>query len=84
MKIIETLRTPKILDMAIFDWVGTFVVAFLVFAFTTDGKDLSQLLLIFTLLIGIGVITHKLVKVDTKFNYYLGLGNDPRPIADRR
>ncbi len=69
---ISDLRKPKILDMAIFDWVGTFAGAYIV----SKIFDFNLMLTFLTLII-IGILIHYILGVNTMFGYYLGLNEKP-------
>jgi hypothetical protein len=78
--IIEILRTPKIFDMALFDWF--FVLLFIYYLSNyvqklypnTKRNTIDFIVLI--IIVSLGVITHKYFNIDTKFGYYLNLNKD--------
>jgi len=82
--IIELLRTPKLFDMAIFDWVSILIFIYFLnnYLMTIDivkksninRNKLDFFMLIY--MIFLGVYIHKKFNIDTKFGYYLGLNND--------
>ncbi len=80
--ILTTLRKPKILDMAIVDWLLTllfgYYLGFILYQ-KMNIKLCRNKFIFFTiiLLILIGIYVHILFNVPTMFNYYLGLGNKP-------
>lgn len=86
---INKLREPKILDMAIFDLVGTFVIAFIIHIImwknykgvNADKRTIMQyiisLLFIFTTLVGLGTIFHTFFGVSSALSYYLGFNDKP-------
>ena len=80
--LISTLRKPKILDMAIFDWVATIIAAYLIWVWMkkrySHTRSKRFLGIIFVTLVLLGIILHVVTRTPTKFNYYLGLGEDPR------
>lgn len=90
MSFIDTLRGPKIYDMAIFDWVATIAVVYYLhgtFAKRSNIKPGSTESIVYfmTLLLSViifAVASHVYFNVDSKFNYYLGYGKDPRPEYD--
>jgi uncharacterized membrane protein YcaP (DUF421 family) len=73
MSWIETLREPKILDMSIFDWVISLVVAALV------GKwlGIKQWPLFLVVWIAFGIWAHWLFGIKTMLGYYVGLNEKP-------
>ena len=84
MSTIEKLREPKILDMAIFDWVATAAGAGILWKILDSkypNKDYGwmEYICIFIVTVIFGIFSHILFKIDTKFGYYLGLNKDPRP-----
>ena len=84
---IDKLRSPKLLNMAIFDWVATFLVAVilsLILYLITKINYLILLILIFSLLIVLGIITHKVLGIPTMLNYYLGLNNKENVLKNRK
>jgi len=88
MSIIDSLRTPKLFDIALFDVFGTYIGAYLVWlivhkynAHLTNGWLWT--FLIFIVLVIIGIFVHIAIGQKTKLNYYLGLSEDPRPIVNK-
>ena len=85
--IIDKLRGPKVLNMSIFDWVATFLVAVilsLVLHSFTKINYLILLIVLFTLIIIIGILIHKALGIPTMFNYYLGLNNKESVLKNRK
>ena len=79
---IDLLRAPKVLDMAIFDWVGSIVFAVLIGKFMLRLSTPQTWAMWVTLWIAFGVLIHKALGVDTMFGYYLGLNPKPqRPVC---
>jgi len=81
--VITTLRGPKFIDMAIFDWIATILGALWIWYALNQTKDVGfeWFLLILVAFIALGVVVHLIFRVDTKFGFYLGLNSDPRPNA---
>lgn len=87
---IEDLRRPKILNMAIFDLVATFIVAFIIhlllWIYPLDMKDkekrtsvqyLSSLMLIFIMSLGLAIIFHRIFGIKSAFSAYMGFNDMP-------
>ena len=77
---IEKLRKPKIMDMAIFDWLATAAVAAVIGAF---ARSQCTAIIMFIILVLIGIITHHALGIPTMFNAYLGLA-DKRDVYKSR
>ena len=83
-QIICKLREPKILGMAIFDWIMTFIGIYLItiiVKYYYKNMNFYKLYLhlgIVTIIIGI--ILHKILGIDTMLGYYLGLNIKPKRI----
>lgn len=90
MTSIKELRKPKILNMAIFDLVATLLIAHIVHYILwsnpldiTDKKKrtwiqyLSSLMIIYITFIGIGVIFHRIFKVQSALSAYIGFNEMP-------
>jgi len=77
---VDTLRKPKILDMSIFDWVGSLVLAVLVGVFLLRIKaiNITGWIVWITLWTLFGVVVHYVVGVDTMLGYYLGINPKPK------
>lgn len=70
---VETLRSYRVLDMAVFDWVMSLLAA-IVIGFYAFGVRSAQGWAAFIMgWIAFGVIVHYVVGVPTQFGYYLGL-----------
>lgn len=91
---VEQLRRPRIWNMAIFDYVMTFVAAFIVHIIlwtyplemkNKERRTLSQyiasLLLIFIMFVGLGVIFHRIFRVKSVLSAYLGFNDMPIKIG---
>jgi uncharacterized membrane protein len=86
---INKLREPKFMDMAIFDLVGTFVVAFIIHIImwknykgvNAGARTITQyiisLLFIFVTFVGIGIIFHSIFGVSSALSFYLGFNDKP-------
>lgn len=89
---IDELRKPKIYNMAIFDLVGTFIIAGIFHLFlwiypldmSVEEKNkrtylqyLLSLLLIFVMFLGIAVIFHRIFGINSALSSYLGFNNIP-------
>ena len=85
--IIDKVRSPKILDMAIFDWSATLLVGFiltLIIYYFSRVNFIILLILISCSLIFSGVVVHKLLGIPTMFNYYLGLNSKESVLKNRK
>ena len=79
MSFIEKLRKPKIYDMALFDWIMTILFAlYASYKYNNDRYDNIIFIKSIFIMIILSVSTHYIFKIDTKFNYYLGLSNNPK------
>ena len=67
------MRQPKLFDIALFDLLGTVAIS----VYISDQYKYPRWKGIM-LGIGGGIVTHKLLEIDTKLNDYVGLSNDPR------
>lgn len=75
---IQELRGPKVLNMAVFDWVATAAAAVVSTHIIYRCKDkitYSNYISTFVILIVIAIITHVMIKQPTMLNAYLGLNN---------
>ena len=73
---IQRLRKPKILNMSIFDWITSLLLAALLGYFLSiKGSQWLPFLLAWTLF---GVLTHYAFDINTMLGYYLGI--NPVPI----
>lgn len=79
-----SLRSVKVLDIAVFDVVATAALAWLVFLAVRryrayPARRLGVLaFVVFVWVFLTGVIVHLAFGVDTKLGFYLGLNRDPR------
>lgn len=77
MSIVTELRKYKIMKMAIFDWSLVIIAAIIWTWYTNSDNKLITFLKIFTGLVILGVIIHKLLGIPTMFGYYLGVNEKP-------
>jgi len=79
MNIIEKLRKPKILDMALFDWIISILVT-LYISYKINNNKYDNIIFIKSLFIMIilAITIHYIFNIDTKLNYYLGISNNPK------
>lgn len=88
---IDQLRKPKIYKMAIFDILGTFIIACIfqnllwyypLDIYKDNKRTYSQyfllLVIIFIMLIGVGIILHRLFGIRSALSGYLGINIMPR------
>ena len=68
-------RSYKLLDIAIFDVVMTFLFAVVLQKYYIKNINVITLFLI---LIIIAIFVHYIFNIPTKLNYYLNLSKDPR------
>ncbi len=79
MSLIEELRKPKILDMAIFDWIMSILLTlYISYKYNNDKYDNIIFIKSLIIMVVIAVSTHYIFGIDTKFNYYLGISNNPK------
>lgn len=85
------LRSHTFFNMAIFDLTGTFVIALIIHAvlwmYPLNMKDKSKrsymqyvisLIFIFVVLLGLGVIAHRIFSIESALSGYLGFNDMPR------
>jgi len=73
---IEIIRGPKILDMSIFDWLVSIVIAAVVGRWI-GLKTSVEIGLFAAVWILFGVLTHAAFRINTMFGYYLGVSDKP-------
>lgn len=86
--IIENLRKYKVMKMALFDLVMTFIAVLIIhslmWAYPLDMKEknnrtwlqyISSLMLLFVSFIGLGVIFHRLFGIKSALSAYLGFND---------
>lgn len=78
---LKTLRKPKILGMAIFDWVTSLLAGFLIgkFILRLPWSFAIWILWLFTWIL-FGIVVHSAFGIHTMLGYYLGL--NPKPIRE--
>jgi len=78
--IIEILRTPRIFDMALFDWFFVLLCVYYISNYVQKlypnmkRNNIDIIVLLFITLLGI--YTHKIFNIDTKLGFYLNLNKD--------
>ena len=86
---IDYVRKPKLANIAMFDVIGTFGLAVLI-GYLVNKKHPFQvhlwinIIVIFLLLMIFAIILHKILKIPTMLNYYLGLNNLATVLANRK
>ena len=87
--LIDVIRTPRVLSMAAFDWIITYIGAYLLawamfnvltyFGLVKNKTDYFNMLVFgtFGLLIGVAIFLHYWLGVSTVIGYYLGLNSYP-------
>jgi hypothetical protein len=78
--IIDKMRQPKFIGMAVFDWVATFIfsviIALLVNYFAKlDESFYITIIKTFIIMIFITILAHYAFGIPTMLNYYLGLNS---------
>lgn len=79
--IVEQLRRPRVLGMAVFDWVASLVGAVLVglaLGLRGPGQHPWQWASWIVFWVAAGVVVHAAVGVPTMLGYYLGFNARPR------
>ena len=82
--IIDKLRGPKIFNMALFDWVCTFIAAVIICYVFCKNFSTPNILFVFLCLVILGVIVHKMFGINTMFNAYLGLNSKSSVLENRK
>lgn len=80
--VITKLRQPQFKNMAVFDWVATFVGAVAI-GTLIDHKSIPAIAGIFILMIITAIIVHYSLGVPTMLNAYLGLAKKEDVYAAR-
>lgn len=78
--LIGKLRGPKLMDMAIFDFVMTYVAAYFIQKKFMKKWSVNKLFILFIL---IGIFIHYKFEIPTMLGYYLGL-NTREAVLERR
>jgi hypothetical protein len=76
--IINKLRTPKVIGIAIFDTILTIAVA-LLYSYVKNVSIMGSIIYMFS----IGIIIHHTFNIPTMLNYYLGL-NTKEDVLEKR
>lgn len=85
MSLINILRQPKIMNMAIFDFVMTFIAAYIIIVIAkTKFKRTLKILPTFLSLVILGVFVHCHFNIPTMLNYYLGINSYDDVIQSRK
>lgn len=87
---IEYLRSFRIWNMAIFDYVATFIGAFIIHTILwknplnmknkekrTPLQYVMSLIFIFITFVGIGTLAHRLFGIQSGLSFYLGFNDNP-------
>lgn len=75
---LDKLRSPKIFDMAIFDWASTILVGYLLYKLIqTKFNKYIPLWQIILALIVLAVAVHYFMGIPTMLGYYLHLNDKP-------
>jgi hypothetical protein len=74
-QVLETLRKPKLFDIALFDLLATLLVAYLIHHYAKIKCPLWSVLVGSILL---GIVVHVMIGTPTMLNYYLGLSAKPK------
>lgn len=76
--LIETLRGPRIAGMAIFDWVMSLLLAWVIgrYALHLSGGLAWSLWIVDWVLLGL--VVHRMLGINTMFGYYMGMNARPR------
>lgn len=75
--LLDTVRSFKILDIAVFDFVGTLLVAFLLLNWFVKSPSILQYILVGIISIALGVVVHIILDIPTRLNYMLGISEEP-------
>jgi hypothetical protein len=78
MELLKEVRKYRVFKMSIFDWVCTFLAAYILTLYINNSQmDWSLFLSMMILLLTIGIVLHIIFKKKTMLNYYLGTGDRP-------
>lgn len=82
--LLQQIREPRILGMAIFDWVatfiGTFLITKLIYFFYKKIKFTNLYIGITLFLLVLAPFIHWYLNIDTMLGYYLGINKMPNII----
>jgi len=75
--LIEKLRSPKILDMSVFDWTTSIMGAVIIGKWFLKLKQPEDWFAFILVWIVFGVVAHLIFGVDSMFGYYIGVNEKP-------
>jgi uncharacterized membrane protein YcaP (DUF421 family) len=86
---IDYLRKPKLANISVFDVVATFAVAVLIGYLVNKKHPFKihlwiNIIIIFLLLIILAIIVHKILKIPTMLNYYIGINTLESVMKNRK
>lgn len=83
---IDTLRQPKIFNMAIFDWIATLIVIYVIAYYSQPISSNFWSYYLGLCFIGVllAIVIHWYFSIPTMFNYYLGLNTKESVIKNRK
>ena len=83
---IDTLRQPKIFNMAIFDWIATLAIIYAIAYYSQPSSTNFWTYYITLCFIGIlcAIFIHWYLDIPTMFNYYLGINTKESVIKNRK
>jgi len=76
--VLDKLRGPKIFNMSVFDWITSLLGAWLIGHYVLKIKSIFNYVVWFIIWIILGIIVHKIFKIDTMLGYYLGINPKPK------
>ena len=85
---VDYLRKPKVKNISVFDVLSVFGISILIGYLVNNKYPFStplwlNIFIIFFIGIFIGIIIHKIFRIPTMLNYYLGL-NTLKEVMDKR
>ena len=86
---IDYVRKPKFVNISVFDVVATFAVAVLIGYLVNKKHPFKihlwiNIIIIFLLLIILAIIVHKIFKIPTMLNYYIGINTLESVMKNRK
>lgn len=75
--VIDYLRKPKVFDMALFDWIGSLLAAWIVGRFVLRLSSAVAWIVFVMAWVAFGVLVHWALGIDSMFGYYLGVSKKP-------
>jgi hypothetical protein len=75
--LIEKLRSPKILNMSVFDWITSMMGGLAIGKYVLHLKSAAAWVAWIVAWIVFGVIVHMIFKVKSMFGYYIGVNEKP-------